>query len=40
MKRQIMGREVVVAVTNGRLGFWHLGLAQLSDWGPALSSRQ
>ena len=25
LKRQIMGREVVVAVTNGRLGFWYLG---------------
>ena len=25
MKRQIMGREVVVAITDGKAGFWHLG---------------
>jgi secondary thiamine-phosphate synthase enzyme len=25
MKRQVMGREVVVAVTKWRAGFWHMG---------------
>ena len=25
LKRQVMGREVVVAVTNGPPGLWHLG---------------
>ncbi|MEZ4566155.1 MAG: YjbQ family protein [Desulfobacterales bacterium] len=33
MKRQIMGQEVVVAVTDGRLDFTHLGAEFYGEFG-------
>jgi thiamine phosphate synthase YjbQ (UPF0047 family) len=50
LKRQIMGREVVVAVTNGRLdgstelaevfGTWERILCQLNGWPGSLDGRR
>ena len=42
LKRQIMGREVVVAVTNGRLDFgtWERILCQLNGWPVSLDGRR